>query len=86
MVEQWTHKPLVGGSNPPFAIFPLKALKHGSQSPNINQLNALIFISDREIIFLVVAGLWRVKPFKYFNAIEPFHKPVICAGEMDDFV
>ena len=23
MVEQWTHKPLVGGSNPPFAIFGL---------------------------------------------------------------
>lgn len=24
MVEQWTHKPLVGGSNPPLATFYLK--------------------------------------------------------------
>ena len=24
MVEQWTHKPLVGGSNPPFATGPIK--------------------------------------------------------------
>ena len=34
MVEQWTHKPLVGGSNPPFAILILRgrymqsSLKH----------------------------------------------------------
>ena len=86
MVEQWTHKPLVGGSNPPFAIFTLKALINRSQSPNINQLNTLKLLSDSEPILLVFAGLWRVKPLKYLDAIEPVHKPVIRAGEMDDFV
>jgi hypothetical protein len=86
MVEQWTHKPLVGGSNPPFAIFTLKGFKHVSQSPNINQLNYLLFLSDSEPLMLVVDELWAAKPLKNLDAIEPVHKPVISAGEMDDFV
>jgi len=52
----------------------------------MNQLNVLLFLSDSKHVLLVVDESWVAKPLKYLDAIEPVHKPVISAGEMDNFV
>jgi hypothetical protein len=86
MVEQWTHKPLVGGSNPPFAIFTLNVLMPVSQLHIILEQKGLTLFLDSEPVSLVVVESRVFKPLKDLDAIESVYKPVIFAGEVDDFV